>query len=319
MTDQLAARAVAKRRPIIAVVMKQVAHLERVARTLHDVVFPQVKELDRTFHLLVVDDEADDSSIDESDLTQSSTLQERQVPRRIVDLWESRQDPGETAMPQLFATYLAYTATPQANFLQDQSNPLAPKDFVVCLRTPGADGDPERREPSYRVPEGLPGWYTGGDVYYRTLDDVPLCMTVDDLPDAEQLAHGVTWISRRQRRAACSRSRRTRAEGRRRSRICYCCTRKGSGRPGHVHARAPVRGHGGALLNGRATPGMVRRTARFGRRTAACGWRADVATGWRCRRHGHECRTVERLARPVQAFERSGLRTAGQVSSISGS
>lgn len=184
-------RALDRKRPIIVVAMKQVAHLERVARTLREVVYPAVQRAGRPYHLLVVDDEADDSSIDESDLTVGASYQERQVPRRIVDLWESRQLPGETAIPELRATYLAYTATPQANFLQDQSNPLAPKDFVTCLRTPGAEGEADRREPGFRVPDGIRGWYTGGDIYYKTLSSVPLCAPVDEVPEEEQLAHAV--------------------------------------------------------------------------------------------------------------------------------
>ena len=87
-------RALDRNRPIIVVAMKQVAHLERVARTLREVVYPAVQRAGRPYHLLVVDDEADDSSIDESDLTVGASYQERQVPRRIVDLWESRQAPG---------------------------------------------------------------------------------------------------------------------------------------------------------------------------------------------------------------------------------
>ena len=180
LNENQVTRALNRDRPIIIVAMKQVAHLERVARTLREVVYPAVQRAGRPYHLLVVDDEADDSSIDESDLTVGATYQERQVPRRIVDLWESRQLPGETATPELQVTYLAYTATPQANFLQDQSNPLTPKDFVVCLRTPGAEGDADKREPGFRVPDGIRGWYTGGDIYYKTLSSVPLCVPVDE-------------------------------------------------------------------------------------------------------------------------------------------
>ncbi|MBU2075911.1 MAG: Z1 domain-containing protein [Actinobacteria bacterium] len=191
LNANLVTRALDRDRPIIVVAMKQVAHLERVARTLREVVYPAVESIGRPYHLLVVDDEADDSSIDESDLTGDANFQERQVPRRIVDLWESRQLPGETAIPELRVTYLAYTATPQANFLQDQSNPLAPKDFVVCLRTPGAEGDADARDPGFRVPEGITGWYTGGDVYYKTLSSVPLCVPVDELPEEEAVAHAV--------------------------------------------------------------------------------------------------------------------------------
>lgn len=184
-------RALKQHRPIIIVAMKQVAHLERVARTLREVVYPAVQHAGRPYHLLVVDDEADDSSIDESELAVGASYQERQVPRRIVDLWESRQSPGVVAISELRVTYLAYTATPQANFLQDQSNPLAPKDFVVCLRTPGAEGDADSRDPGFRVPEGIPGWYTGGDIYYRTFSSVPLCVAVDELSEEEKLSHAV--------------------------------------------------------------------------------------------------------------------------------
>lgn len=191
VTDQLAANALARGKPMVAVVLKQVDHLERMTRMLHEVVYPRVHERGEPFHLLVVDDEADDSSIDENDLTAQATMHERQVPRRIVDLWESRHRPGQTAIPELHATYLAYTATPQANFLQDPDNPLSPRSFVVCLRTPGPDGDPDHRAPTYRVPEGLPGWYTGGDIYYRTLADVPLCIAVDDQSEEDRLVGGI--------------------------------------------------------------------------------------------------------------------------------
>ena len=101
LNENQVTRALNRDRPIVIVAMKQVAHLERVARTLREVVYPAVQRAGRPYHLLVVDDEADDSSIDESDLTVGASYQERQVPRRIVDLWESRQLPGETATPEL--------------------------------------------------------------------------------------------------------------------------------------------------------------------------------------------------------------------------
>ena len=88
--------------------------------------------------------------------------------------------PGETSQANLYATYIAYTATPQANFLQDASNPLAPRDFAISLRTPGtprgAESRGHRRTPT---PAGLKSWYTGGDMFYRSLSSVPLCRTED--------------------------------------------------------------------------------------------------------------------------------------------
>lgn len=191
VTDQLAERALSQHRPFVAVVMKQVAHLERMSRTLHEVFYPLAEERARALHLLVIDDEADDSSISDTDLVSSASAQERQVPRRIVDLWESRQRKGETAIPQLHATYVAYTATPQANFLQDERNPLAPTDFVVSLRTPGAEGDVASRTPTYRVPEGLPAWYTGGDIFYKTLARASLCVPTNFVPEEARLPHAL--------------------------------------------------------------------------------------------------------------------------------
>ena len=185
VTSQQAVRAVEKRRPLIAVVMKNVAHLAEMAATLHDELYPAAARSGRPFHLLVIDDEADDSSVVDQEGTDPAQV--RQVPRRIRDLWESRRRAGETAAPYLYATYLAYTATPQANFLQDPDNPLAPRDFFASLRTPGPDGDWEARTSTYRVPEGARAWYTGGQVFYRLLADVPVCVGVDAADDPHEL------------------------------------------------------------------------------------------------------------------------------------
>lgn len=187
-----AEQALRKGRPFLVVAMKNTAHLERLGRRLHDVVYPAAVNRARPFHVLVIDDEADDSSVMDgsSDTGDALDVQLKQVPRRIIDLWEDRSRPGETASPNVFATYLAYTATPQANFLQDASNPLAPTDFVASLRTPGAAGDPEVRESSYRVPEGARGWYMGGEIFYKALSDVPLCIPTDDADQDDLVADG---------------------------------------------------------------------------------------------------------------------------------
>lgn len=184
LTSQQAARALEKQRPIVAVAMKNVAHLAELAITLHDVVYPAAAKLERPFHLLVVDDEADDSSIVDDE--GPDPAQTRQVPRRIRDLWESRRANGETAATYLYTTYLAYTATPQANFLQDLDNPLAPRDFLASLRTPGPEGDWQERAATYRVPEGARAWYTGGSIFYQTLADVPLCIGFDPTDDPDE-------------------------------------------------------------------------------------------------------------------------------------
>ncbi|MFJ3406581.1 Z1 domain-containing protein [Promicromonospora sp. NPDC090134] len=193
LSDSGVKRALQRRRPIIAVAMKNTAHLERLGRNLRDVVYPLAMQRDEPFHLLVIDDEADDSSVVDASAEglDEIDVRRKQIPRRIVDLWESRQQRGETVQANVYATYLAYTATPQANFLQDDTNPLAPTDFVASLRTPGPSGDPVVRESGYRIPDGIRGWYTGGEIYYKALADVPLCLPTDDADPASLVPDAV--------------------------------------------------------------------------------------------------------------------------------
>jgi len=198
ITEAAAAKALKRGRPLIFVAMKQVDHLLHLGRTLHRSVYPAAASLGTAARLVVIDDEADDSSIADDGLPWSSPDLEvfKQVPRRIIDLWENRSQPGQTAADHLYATYVAYTATPQANFLQDPQNPLAPRDFVAALRTPGEAGSLEPRTLTYRVPEGLRGWYTGGDIFYGDLAST-FCVTaqasvsnVDDGEDGTRLPRG---------------------------------------------------------------------------------------------------------------------------------
>lgn len=168
-------KAVREGRPIIAVAMKQADHLAQLSSEIHRVVLPCVEHAARPFHLLVIDDEADDASI--IDTRAESPSDPKQVPRRIVDLWDGRPPTGATASTHLYATYMAYTATPQANILQDDENPLAPRDFIVSLRTAGLEGSLEPREPTYTEPMGIKGCYTGGDLFYERLP--ALCVETD--------------------------------------------------------------------------------------------------------------------------------------------
>lgn len=191
MSSVAIGRALDQHKPILAIAMKNWAHLQRLAKVMRDVYSTAAKR-DQAFHVLVIDDEADDSSVVDAAAEAAAPLAEpKQVPRRIVDLWEDRSHPGETLNDGVFATYLAYTATPHANFLQDLQNPLAPRDFVASLRTAGAEGLPEIRTPTYRVPEGLNDWYTGGEVYYKTFSQVPLCIPTDPIAPDQQVPQAV--------------------------------------------------------------------------------------------------------------------------------
>jgi hypothetical protein len=181
-------RAVAGGHPVIAVVMKNVHHLRATANVIRERLIPAVEWKGRPFHLVVLDDEADDGSILDARIERSvdPALDDlKQIPRAIVDLWETRPHTGQTASPHLFATYIGYTATPQANFLQSDHNPLAPKDFAISLRTPFDHGELRPRSSTYREPNGLDAFYTGGEAYYGKLRRSRVCQPTSRDPDGD--------------------------------------------------------------------------------------------------------------------------------------
>lgn len=178
-------RARTERRPIIAVVMKNPAHLASITKLIKKTVLPQAEEDDTPIHLLVIDDEADDGSILDARREAHLDLldqQRKQIPRAINDMWANRHTPDVTRSPLLYSTYIGYTATPQANFLQLDHNPLAPKHFVAALRTPYDRGELTPRSETFREPQGLNAYYTGGDTFYARLNPLPLCSTTKDVP-----------------------------------------------------------------------------------------------------------------------------------------
>lgn len=177
---QLASAAVRRRlaehNPIIVVAMKHTGHLHILGRVLRASVFDAIAELDRPVHMLVLDDEADDGSILDARVEAGQDPifgNLKQIPRAIANLW----DPSQPAPANLFTTYIGYTATPQANLLQEDHNPLAPRNFVISLRTPLDVGHPvdpadpgdltAPRSSTYPEPTGHHAFYTGGEVFYR--------------------------------------------------------------------------------------------------------------------------------------------------------
>lgn len=201
--------------PLIVVAMKQTQHLRALGDSLRRNVFGAVRELGRPVHMLVVDDEADDGSILDAVVESSQDPvygNLKQIPRAIANLW----DPPQGSPSNFFTTYIAYTATPQANLLQEDHNPLAPRDFLVSLRTPLDAGhmvevdDPGNlaapRSSTYPEPLGLSAFYTGGEVFYRRGARAALCLATtgnadDDLAEAVRafLVAGAIRLHRSQR------------------------------------------------------------------------------------------------------------------------
>lgn len=187
------------RKPLIVVAMKQTDHLHALSGVLRKCVFDAIGSLGRPVHLLVLDDEADDGSILDAVVEAGRDPvfgNLKQIPRAIANLW----NPSEPAPDNLFTTYVGYTATPQANLLQEDHNPLAPRDFVVSLRTPldiGQVVDPTNaddlrapRSSTYPEPTGPHAYYTGGEVFYRRGARAGLCIETTTNP-ADDLAQSV--------------------------------------------------------------------------------------------------------------------------------
>lgn len=162
----LARQALRTGRPIICVIPKEDDHLLIMRQFLAEVITDDyLATRDKPYSILLLDDEADDASVLDSELSQKLT------PRLISALWSNDPDEAATRHPMIHATYVAYTATPQANFLQASHNPLSPRDFSAALRTPGAQGATLPRSITYAEPAGVRSYYCGGDVFYERLRD----------------------------------------------------------------------------------------------------------------------------------------------------
>ena len=163
-------RGLERHRPLIAVVMKHGDHLIRFGKFLQTVLDGWLPTMGRPVHLLVLDDEADDGSILDAEVEAGLAPDSdafKQIPRHIARLWSGRMPYHTTFDPLLFATYIAYTATPQANILQCAHNPLSPTDFVVALRTGFVSGNVEPpRTATFEEKDGLNQYFTGGDAFY---------------------------------------------------------------------------------------------------------------------------------------------------------
>lgn len=192
-------RKLKREQPIIVVAMKQTDHLHALGHAFRESLYDAIYATDRPIHMLILDDEADDGSILDALVETGRNPaydQLKQIPRAIANLW----DPAQPPPSNLFTTYIGYTATPQANLLQEDHNPLAPRDFVVSLRTPldighpvdltGASDLDVPRSSTFPEPAGLNAFYTGGEVFYRRGAKANLCEpTISD--NDEDLAEAV--------------------------------------------------------------------------------------------------------------------------------
>ena len=99
--------------------------------------------------LLIIDDEFDEASVVKDS--------EAPTPERITQIWGARDHK---------VAYIGYTATIQANVLQDTDETLWPRDFIELIRYPAArDSALTFKENNHKAR------YTGPEVYFNYLRD----------------------------------------------------------------------------------------------------------------------------------------------------
>ena len=160
-------------KPVVIVVPKEDDHLLALSRVLAQMPSPaELDKRDRPLCMLVLDDEADDASI--LDAKDGSKI----TPQLIAALWSGRPGTVATRHIKLLATYIAYTATPQASYLQASHNPLSPRHFHATLRVPADRGKLIPRSLTYAERRGLRSFYCGGALFYELLRGLPgdLCV-----------------------------------------------------------------------------------------------------------------------------------------------
>ena len=172
-------------KPIIFVIPKEDDHLLALSKFLAEHTEESIiTRRGRPLKLVVLDDEADDASI--LDAQDGSRI----TPQFIQQIWSAEDCAPFTRHPNLYATYIAYTATPQANYLQRSHNPLAPRDFHAALRVPSDQGARTPRADTYHERSGLSSYYCGGEHYYERLRALPgdPCVVFPFTPGLESAA-----------------------------------------------------------------------------------------------------------------------------------
>lgn len=196
---------------MIFIVPKEDDHLLALARFLTEQISSNSATVGMpNITMVVLDDEADDASI--LDAREGSKI----TPQFIQNLWSTETTAPATKKFNLLASYVAYTATPQANYLQLSHNPLAPRNFHAALRVPSDRGLAHPRSVTYTEKKGLKNYYTGGEFYYERFRTVPgdpcidfkYPMPSDGLaPEEEEGYPSIRWRMHRQCTASlfCSR------------------------------------------------------------------------------------------------------------------
>lgn len=111
------------------VCLKNVSRLKKLNEWLHT-----DKNKLQQIKMIIIDDEADQASINTADITANERTK---INKLIVDLVEGHTPKSEKAdVKAMGLNYICYTATPYANFLNESTpESLYPKNFIRALKT----------------------------------------------------------------------------------------------------------------------------------------------------------------------------------------
>lgn len=112
----------------VMICLKQASRLRKLIHWLHT--DPHIAS---QLRIMIIDDEADQASINTAKMTEDEIKNRTTINQLIIDLANGRDEDGIELKFQAL-NYLAYTATPYANVLNEAyRESLYPKDFVTCL------------------------------------------------------------------------------------------------------------------------------------------------------------------------------------------
>ena len=112
----------------VMVCLKQASRLRKLIHWLHS-----DKNVASRLRLIVIDDEADQASINTAKMTDEEIKNRTVINQLIINLANGLDENGKPSNLQAL-NYIAYTATPYANVLNEAYyESLYPKDFVLCL------------------------------------------------------------------------------------------------------------------------------------------------------------------------------------------
>ena len=114
----------------VTVCLKNKKRLEKLIDWLYDDPIRTAK-----LRIIVIDDEADQASINTAEITDDEYQERCAINRMIVNLVNGKKSDGSTPTTSFQAmNYISYTATPYANVLNESGKEsLYPKDFICAL------------------------------------------------------------------------------------------------------------------------------------------------------------------------------------------